>query len=469
MIMTIDGEIRLKDVPKELMQTLTAQLTIQNPAYTSALRMGLPLYSIPRRIMLYQVRDNELVIPRGLWLQVWRQRPAGTVKRNFTVTLPAVDFPRADIKLRDYQDRVAQGVLEGGIPQGVVVMPCGGGKTETGLYLISRLRQPTLWITHTHDLVQQAADRARERLGLVSGELGIYSAGREEIGTHLTVATVQTLYNRDLEELGRCFGCVVVDECHRVVNNPEQAGMFSAVLAQLPAKYRFGLTASAYRTDGLTDTIYHVLGEKLAEVGQDELNRKGNVVTPRVLPLVTRFEYLPAPGESPVNFTRLQRCLAADTVRTEAIAAYILSELLDGHSCLVLASGLALLEDLNRRLSDAGQKSVMISGKTKAPDRAAALAGMRRGVHKALCATYQLAMVGLDLPIVDRLFLASPIKTPAAVQQSVGRVMRPMPGKKDAIVYDFYDKAVGICKNQFYQRRKVYKGLGCTIEKEIIL
>lgn len=87
-------------------------------------------------------------------------------------------------------------------------------------------------------------------------------------GTHLTVATVQTLYRMEMDGLAHLFGTVIVDECHRVVNNPEKASMFAAVLAHLPAKYRYGLTASEHRADGLEATIYQVLGQRISGVEQ---------------------------------------------------------------------------------------------------------------------------------------------------------------------------------------------------------
>ncbi len=469
MIMTVDGQIRLKDVPRQLWHNLTAQLTVPNPEYTTALRLGTPTYGVPHQIMLYEVRDNELVVPRGLWLEIWRRRPQGTVQRKHTVQLAKVHYSRSKIQLRDYQDGVAETFLKGGHPQGVIVMPCGSGKTETGLYILSQLQQSALWITHTHDLVTQAVERAKERLGLLDGEVGVYGGTRREIGSHLTVATVQTLYNTDLDELAGCFGAVVVDECHRVVNNPEKASMFCRVLACLPAHYRIGLTASPNRGDGLEDTIYQVLGPELGRVAQDVLQQNGSVVTPLVKPLVTGFTYRPAPGEDKVNFGRLLRHIADNSERQQQVVSYVASDALEGHSCLVLASHLDLLEKTSADLQAQGIDTRFIHGKLQAADRRAALGDMRSGQCRVLCATYQLAKEGLDIPVLDRVFLASPVRNSTAVQQTLGRVMRPAPGKTDAVVYDFVDKAVGVCKSQHYARKRVYKNLNCEIEKEIAL
>jgi superfamily II DNA or RNA helicase len=76
----------------------------------------------------------------------------------------------------------------------------------------------------------------------------------------------------------------------------------------------------------------------------------------------------------------------------------------------------------------------------------------------------QLAREGLDIVHLDRLFLATPKKAAAAVQQEVGRIMRPATGKSDAIVYDFWDSKTGILQAQFWKRRAVYKQIGMNLQ-----
>lgn len=85
---------------------------------------------------------------------------------------------------------------------------------------------------------------------------------------------------------------------------------------------------------------------------------------------------------------------------------------------------------------------------------------------RCLLATYQLAKEGLDIPRADRLFLVQPVRDATAIQQSVGRIMRPAPGKRDAIVYDFVDAWVPTCQSQWSARKTVYRKLNATIEKE---
>lgn len=467
MIMTLDGACRLADMPPLLFQQLTRELTVPNPEYQAALRLGRPTYGIKRSILLYRVENSELVLPRGMVMRVWPRRPAGTVNHDRTHICKPVAFDRCAITLRDYQAAVADTVLKHKIPQGVITMPCGAGKTETGLYILGQLRQPALWITHTKDLLDQTLQRARERLGLQGPELGVLSGAERCPGTHLTVATVQTLYRMELDDIAHLFGAVIVDECHRVVNNPEKASMFAAVLEQLPAKYRYGLTASEHRADGLEDTIYQVLGDKITGVEQAALDAAGNLVTPAVRPILTPFTYSPGPREERLDTQRLLRHMARNEQRNELIAALANREIEDGHTCLVLAQSLDLLDHLHERIRRDGHPTAFISGASKRSERSSAIAGMKTGALRCLFATYQLAKEGLDIPRADRLFLASPVRDSVIVQQSVGRVMRPAQDKTDALVYDFVDKAVPSCRSQYSARRRVYKQFNFDLKPEI--
>lgn len=173
MIFTLDGRLRLTDCPAALRRALMEELTIPNPAYTRAAYLGLPTYSIPRELLLYEVQSNELILPRGMANDVWHRRPKDTQKRDAMTLCPAPAWPPGSIQLRSYQQKAADAVLASKTPQGVLVMPCGAGKTETGLYLIRAIGQPALWIAHTNDLVLQAAERAKARLGLTDGQIGI--------------------------------------------------------------------------------------------------------------------------------------------------------------------------------------------------------------------------------------------------------------------------------------------------------
>src|SRR5262249_27705459 len=142
---------------------------------------------------------------------------------------------------RDYQARAAAALARH--VQACTFAPCGAGKTVIAAAAMARVRQPTLVLVRTRDLVDQWCGAIESALGQRPGIVGEGKFAPDLV----TVATVQTLAAMDdvrLAALGRRFGCVVVDECHGAAAPTDRR-----VLAQLPGKYRFGLTATPERDD----------------------------------------------------------------------------------------------------------------------------------------------------------------------------------------------------------------------------
>ena len=111
--------------------------------------------------------------------------------------------------------------------------------------------------------------------------------------------------------------------------------------------------------------------------------------------------------------------------------------------------------------------AVFINGKmqskTAKEAREQAIEDMRTGKKKYLFASYSLAKEGLDVPRLDRLFLASPCKYSAIITQSVGRVRRTFEGKTTPIVFDFVDD-IGFCQGAWKKRCTAYRKMGAVIE-----
>lgn len=345
MIYTLDGELHLQDVPTPLLHQLIQELTVPNPKFQNALRLGRPTYNIPETVMLYEIKGNALTLPRGMAEEVWRARPAGTTAQVRTLKGEPVDFDTSRFSPRSYQQQAVNAALACRWCQGVLIAPCGAGKTEIGMAVIAHLGRPALWITHTLDLAQQAKERAQLRLGLDEREVAIVSGSHKRCGTKLTIATVQSLYRMELNELARTVGVVIVDECHHVVNNPEQASMFAAVLRCLPARWRFGLTASDTRSDGLSETIFQVLGPRVAVIDSQQLEQL--LITPRVETVPTTFVYTPRANESPIDYIRLMRHMADDAGRMQTVERIIDRAVTEGRSWLVLAASLTILDRLH--------------------------------------------------------------------------------------------------------------------------
>lgn len=460
MIITVDSTIMVQNPTPELLQWCNENLVIDNPEYHKMLRMGKRAWNIPKKIVFYTYHDGKLLLPRGLLKDIWDMYPDMSLYRHRMNKCQPVEF-RSEIQLRDYQKPAVAAVRAG--KQGIIVMPCGAGKTETALQCIAELGQPALWITHTTDLLNQSLSRAKSRLHLQPGEYGVIGGGKYAVGTHITFATVQSLRNKDLDSLSWRFGTVVVDECHRAFMSGSKMSMFQDVLERLPALYRIGVTASESRSDGLIQSMYYLMGRKLYEVPQSALNNAGNLVIPEVIAVPTGYQHK---GDSTLEFSAMLCNISVNSDRNHLIAKHIMAEV-SKHSCLVLSDRLEQLELLQQFIQGQVPDLSMeyVNGKTGGRARGDAIERMKSGQSAVLFATYTLAKEGLDIPCLDRLFLCTPHRDKVAIQQSVGRIMRRSRDKPDAIVYDFIDTSEGLCISQYKSRKTVYRKLGCSVSE----
>ena len=457
MVITVDSMITIQHPDPKLLDWCNANLVMDNPAYFKLIRMGKRAWNIPQKIVFYKYYDGTLILPRGCLKPIWDMFPDLSLYRHRMTKCQPVEF-RSRIELRDYQQPAVQAVKSE--KQGIIVMPCGAGKTETALQVIAQLGQPALWITHTTDLLNQSLNRAKEKLQLRDGEYGIIGGGEYRIGSHITFSTVQSLRQKDLDSLAWRCGTIVVDECHRAFMSDSKMGMFEEVMERLPALYRIGVTASEHRSDGLIQGMYHLIGKKIYEVPQERLNKAGNLVLPEVNAISTGWSYQ---GDKTLEFGAMLCEMVSDLPRNQLIRSYINEN--DGHSCLVLSDRLDQLEWLNDALSDRFAHREYINGKSSRRSREEAIRRMRNGESTILFATYSLAKEGLDIPCLDRLFLCTPHRDKVAIQQSVGRIMRRFGDRKKAVVYDFVDEE-GLCMSQYKSRRAVYRKLGCRVNEE---
>ena len=218
----VSGQISFlaSDCPPKVIEQLWHDLSFANPEYVSRQRMGRATYGIPETIeCITQDAAGWVHVPRGaVGLLRERLRDVGQEVHfedwRVWFSDPGVLLPPLGLvqqaHLRSYQ-REAVAAMQRRI-QGTILSPCGSGKTQMGVAAIGTIQQPALILVHTHDLAEQW----RERIAMILGQTAGLIAGGESRIEPITVATVQTLARMEaaaLEELGRRFGCVVVDEC----------------------------------------------------------------------------------------------------------------------------------------------------------------------------------------------------------------------------------------------------------------
>ena len=211
------NNIRVSGYPLPLKLKIVDDLTIDNPAYLKAKYQRRPTWGIDQKLQLFTYdNDGSLILPRGYADRLYNLIPETTTSVKWDreqVEGEPVDFGpwNENFQIRDYQHPLIDSLLR---KNGIGVSPAGSGKTIMGMRYIYEVGRPTLWLTHTRDLVYQTRDRALSTLKGV-GRVGILGDGVEDFGDRkLIIATVQTLKakQRLVEKLKEFIGVVVIDE-----------------------------------------------------------------------------------------------------------------------------------------------------------------------------------------------------------------------------------------------------------------
>ena len=429
----LDGSLFAAD------RALAESCRLPNAAYAVAVRM----------------RDNGKRMPLpSEWIDPCREVGGGwEMPRRAPYTGPVVDrtvlpgaaVVAASIVLRSYQ-RDALKTWWNGDRNGVIVAPCGAGKTAIGLVAAAYCPTPTLVVVHTGDLLRQWAERGASA-GF--GDVATVSEGSGPVTGRLVVATMQTLAlwgPLALEQWGSGFGLVIVDEAHHC-----PCSTLTDVLYALPGRWRLGLSATPERSDGLTPILFGHLGPVVATVDRAALIAAGVTIAPRVVRVDTGWV-----PEADLDYGAMITAATEDEERNRLIVATVADLVAKGRHVLVQTERVEHSQELARRIGD---HAVAVYGALSAKKRAALLARVASGEVLVLVAT-QLADEGLDLPILDALVLGVPQRNAARLEQRVGRVSRAAPGKADAVVVDLVDG--GKAGRLWYARRKVYAAIGCA-------
>ena len=344
--------------------------------------------------------------------------------------------------------------------RGILNARCGSGKSIMAIEIIRRIGYKALIICHTKELLNQFKDYLVNDLGLQKGEYGIIASGKVEIGKFITIALRQTLVNIDLLNYKYEWGTIIVDECHNVAGNVTYVSQYQKILSNLASEYRYGLSATAFRNDGLTKCMYALMNKVKYVIDEKEIADK--IIKAEIKPIYTNYE-IPLTGtktDGTLDYTKIPTLLAEDKNRNKLILD-ILKENKNEY-CLILSDRLSGLRYLYEKLG----KGLIIDGsqttKKAKKEREEAIEKMRNKEEHYLFATLQLAKEGLDIKPLTRLFLIAPTKNKAVLIQAVGRIERKDANKQTPIVYDFVDKDLYYQK-AFKSRKTIYRKNGNKI------
>ncbi|MBR8742565.1 DNA repair helicase XPB [Nocardiopsis sp. MG754419] len=338
----------------------------------------------------------------------------------------AIDLADGDWELRGYQREAAESFHAGG--SGVVVLPCGAGKTIVGAAAMAMTGATTLiLVTNTVSVHQWKAELLR-RTSLTEDEIGEYSGTRKEIRP-VTIATYQVMAARrkgvytHLELFdARDWGLVVYDEVHLL-----PAPIFR-MTADLQARRRLGLTATLVREDGREGDVFSLIGPKRYDAPWKDMENQGwiapaDCVEVRVdLTESERLAYATAEPEDRYRF-----CASTDS-KTSVVRAIV--ERHPEEQVLVIGSYIDQLDELGERLD-----APVIKGETRNKERERLFDAFRSGELRTLVVS-KVANFSIDLPEAGvAVQVSGSFGSRQEEAQRLGRVLRP---KADGRTARFY-------------------------------
>lgn len=325
--------------------------------------------------------------------------------------------------VRDYQREAADVFYAGGDVRGgsgVIVLPCGAGKTIVGIVAMALIQKSTLVLTTSITAVKQWIREILDRTDLSDADVAEYSGDVKQIGP-VTVATYQILTHRPDKKEDfphfklfdqRDWGLIVYDEVHLL-----PAPVFR-VTANIQARRRLGLTATLIREDGREGDVFSLIGPKKYDVPWRELESKGwiaeaNCTEVRVsMPDELRMEYA-------VSEWRHKYRIASENPAKEDVVQKLL-QMYEGKNVLVIGQYLKQLRSLQKRFD-----IPLITGSTDNQEREEIYGKFRRGEIKKLILS-KVGNFAIDLPDAHVLIQVSgTFGSRQEEAQRLGRILRP--------------------------------------------
>ncbi len=329
-------------------------------------------------------------------------------------------------QLRDYQRQAVQSFWAGG--SGVVVLPCGAGKTLVGAAAMAEAQATTLILVTNTVAGRQWKRELVERTSLTEDEIGEYSGEKKEIRP-VTIATYQVITRKSKGEYkhlelfdSRDWGLVIYDEVHLL-----PAPVFR-MTADLQSRRRLGLTATLVREDGREGDVFSLIGPKRFDAPWKDIESQGwiapaDCVEVRVtLTDNERLSYATSEAEE-----RYKLCA---TARTKAPVVKAILDQHPGEPALVIGAYLDQLHELGDALDAA-----IVEGSTANKEREALYEAFRRGEINRLVVS-KVANFSIDLPEASvAVQVSGTFGSRQEEAQRLGRLLRPKAERRQAHFY----------------------------------
>ncbi len=338
--------------------------------------------------------------------------------------------------LRAYQTDAIKAFIGNNLPgtgYGVVVMPCGAGKTVVGMAIAAAIGRKTLIITTNVAAVHQWMDELLDKTTLTQADLGEYTGSAKQI-MPITIATYQVLTWRPDKESDfphfdifrkEKWGLIIYDEVHLL-----PAPVFR-VVAEIQAIRRLGLTATLIREDGLQEDVFSLIGPKRYDVPWKELEAKGFIAEAFCREIRVPMQDHDRMRYVSCGLRERHRIAAENIVKTKVV-----HELLDNHSeDLVMVIG-QFIEQLTKLAKELN--APLITGATPNSERERIYSDFRTGKVRVIVVS-RVANFAIDLPDASvAIQISGTFGSRQEEAQRLGRVLRPK--EKNSFFYSLVSR-----------------------------
>jgi len=337
-----------------------------------------------------------------------------------------ISLVQKDWKIRPYQELAAEGFWHGG--SGVVVLPCGAGKTIVGAAAMAHAKATTLILVTNTVAARQWRDELLKRTTLNEDEIGEYSGSKKEIRP-VTIATYQVMTKKkngvyahlDLFD-SYDWGLIIYDEVHLL---PAPIFRFTA---DIQSRRRLGLTATLVREDGMEGEVFSLIGPKRFDVPWKEIEAQGYIAPAECIEVrvnLTETERLAYATAEPEN--RYRNCA---TTRTKRDVVEALVEKHAEDQVLVIGQYIDQLDELSEVLG-----APLIKGETPIKEREILFNKFRTGEIKCLVVS-KVANFSIDLPDATiAIQVSGAFGSRQEEAQRLGRILRPKSDGRGATFY----------------------------------
>lgn len=375
------------------------------------------------------------------------------------VSLRARTIGGIPFTLRRYQRESVDAFYAGGATRGgsgVVVLPCGAGKTVVGLGALEKIAAQTLILTTSTVAVRQWIEEILDKTTLLPDDVGEYSGESKQLRP-VTIATYQVLtwrpfkVDRETGEIGeyphlnifsqRDWGLIIYDEVHLL-----PAPVFR-ITAEIQARRRLGLTATLVREDGRETDVFSLIGPKKYDVPWKDLEKQGWIATAECHEIRVPME----PDQ------RMAYALADDRTKIRLAAENpaklpVLRQLVAKHrndQVLIIGQYLAQLDAIAGEL-----QAPLLTGKTPTAERERLYREFREG-RLPLLVVSKVANFAIDLPDANvAIQVSGTFGSRQEEAQRLGRILRPKP---NGVLANFYSLVTRDTRDQdFGQKRQLF-------------